>query len=183
MSKSQVILKSQNNKFYFLKDDVILDKTCPQCKKILFDENDFCRCGFFIRAENVSRFWTKMLIVWLSIGVLFIIAVINVQNLGIYLSTKYKDQNLDFSSVAPINVQVLISLKNSPYLDYIQNVYLQPKEDNKLMVLIKPNLWEIMNNDEKKDVLKIIKANWTEIYRKNYPLVQKKAEVSFANPE
>lgn len=183
MSKSQVLLKSQNDKFYFVKDNIIVDKTCPQCKKILFEENDFCRCGFFIKAENTSRFWTKMLAVWLSMGFVFIVAVINLQNLGNHLSVKYKDHNMDFSSVAPLNIQILISLNNSPYIDYIQNVYIQPNEDNKLYILIKPDLWKIMTNDEKNDMLNAVKTNWTEIYKKNFPLAQKKPEASFANPE
>lgn len=180
---SQVVLKSKGNDFYFIKDNIIVDKTCPQCKKLLLDDKTFCRCGFFLRAEKVSKFWTKMLSVWLFIGIIFIAVMVGIQNTNDYMKAKFKDQKMNFSSVAPVNVQMLISLKASSYLDYIQNIYQKPQEENKLTVLIKPGLWEVLTKNERKDILNLVQTNWNEVYRKNYENTGKKPEVSFANPE
>ena len=182
-NNNQIYLKSVDNDFYFEKNKIILDKTCPMCKRHILEEKDFCDCGFFLKAAKTSRYWSTIIFIWLIIGFIILTGIINMEKFKGLAYNKFKENKMDLYSLSPVNIQIITNLKNSPYGVYIQNIYLKPRENNKLMVLIKPNSWAIITPKAKKDLITLIEDKWKILYQQNYPDSNKKPEVYFANPE
>ena len=183
IKNEQIYLKSINNDFYFEKNKIIWDKTCPLCKKYIFNEKDFCECGFFLSAAKNSKYWATFMAVWFIIGFVFLISIINLINLKNFAYTKINKNKINFHSLSPINIQIFTDLKNSPYGNYIENIYVKQKENNKLIVLIKPTSWGIMNTKDKNYLKALIQNKWKILYAQNYPNLTKKPVVDFANPD
>jgi len=85
------------------------------------------------------------------------------------------------ASVYRPGIEVIKSLKGSNYTEYIQIVYVDPNEKNKLMVLIKPNYWFMLTQKEKKDILEKVSAKWQELYTRLDSDDEIKPEACFAN--
>lgn len=178
---NEINLKSIEDYFYLEKNNIILDKTCPGCKKLIIKKKDFCECGFFIKARENSILWSAVFSVWLSIGIFFLAGLINFEDIKNHCLDGLNKKNMDFNTLSPINIQIITSLKNSTYNEYIQNIYVKPKEKNKLMILIKPNLWNILSSQEKNELLAQINKNWEVLYKQKYPLSKEKPEVNYSN--
>ena len=183
IKNNQIYLKNINNDYYFEKNNVILNKTCPLCKKHIFNEKDFCECGFFFKAAKNSRYWGTFIIVWLIIIIFSLISIVNLINLKNLAFNKIKKDKIAIHSLSPVNIQIFTDLKNSSYGKYIQNIYVKPEENNKLIVLIKPTFWAIMTLKEKNSLKNLILNKWKTLYSQNYPEINKKPEVFFSNPE
>jgi hypothetical protein len=177
-----IFLKNWKDDFYLEQNGIIIDKFCPNCKKILLEDKNFCNCGFFLKAEKNSVYWSSTLPVLLITVLLIFSGLITLPKFKDYAKTKYKKHSQSINALSPINIQVITSLKNSSYVDYIQNVYVKPKQENKLVILIKPMSWNFLSKDEKKEILKNVKENWDVIYKENHPESKLKTQVSFANP-
>lgn len=183
MVKNKVNIRFSGKDLYLEKKGVIQDKTCKKCKKLLLKESDFCECGFFLKAEKNSVFWGSVIFSLVFIGLIWLSAAINLKNIENLTVDNIKQQKLSFTSLSPVNIQIIASLKHSPYNEYIQNIYVKQGNKNKLQVLIKPTYWDLLTPGEKKDLLKLVKTNWTAIYKRTYPNSVLKPEVEFANPE
>lgn len=173
-------LGTLNSHINIEEENIILDKTCPHCNKLLINQKDFCDCGFFLKAFNNSVLWSNVLSVSLILGIILIISFVSLNNIKIFTSEKFK-KNMDFNSLSPVNIQVISSLKKSPYDGYIQNIYIKSKEKNKLMILIKPTLWHTLTKKEKEALVNQVSQNWRIIYKRNNPDSTEESIVKFAN--
>ena len=84
-------------------------------------------------------------------------------------------------SVYKQGMEVINSLKGTDYLKYVQRIYVNPKEKNRLMIMIKPNYWNILTKDEKEKILLIITGKWRELYKKTAFDSKDLPAVGFAN--
>src|SRR3989339_186946 len=176
LRNNKVYIRFTGSDFYLEKNKIILDKTCPFCKKVLVKESDFCDCGFFLKAAENSRLWGAILVIFFIIGLLFIVSIVNIDNARDYVTARMQENHMNVNSLTPIKIQVISSLKDSSYDGYIQSTYTKPKEDHKLMVLIKPTLWYTLTKEEKNGLLGQLTSIWNKIYRQNYPDSTKKPE-------
>lgn len=180
-NNKQICLKFIHNDLYFEKNSIIQDKTCPNCKKLIFEEKDFCDCGFFLKAQKNSIFWSAVLAIWLVVSLVVLVGLIKLTDNKYLTFNHLKSKNLNFNSLSPLNIQVISSLKNSKYNSYIQNIYIMPQKNNELRVLIKPSHWDILPDGDRKELLKDVLIKWQTIYKNNYPNSTKEPKVSFAN--
>jgi len=178
---NEICLKFIGNDTYFEKDNIILDKTCPKCNKILIDEFEFCDCGYYLKAAKNSTLWSLIISVWLIIGIFVFITILNVENFSKLSLHKFKYHSESLNSLSHVNIQVITSLKDSYYKDCIQYIYTKPKQDNELVILVKPMMWNIMSPSEKKNLLSQMDKNWKSLYKQYHPVSSKKPVVSFAN--
>lgn len=88
-------------------------------------------------------------------------------------------QESSFAVYKP-GVEAIKSLKGTDYVDYVQRVYVNPAEENKLMILIKPNYWPMLNQKDKDVILEKTAKKWQEIYAPEPDSVEE-PEVRFAN--
>lgn len=181
--KNNVNIRSSGKDIYLEKQGIIQDKVCKNCKKLILDNKDFCECGFFLKSEKNSVFWSSVIIPLLLIGVILLVGAVHFENIKNLAAEKIKEQKISFNSLSPVNIQMITSLKNSPYDEYIQTIYVKQGEKNRLQVLIKPTYWDLLNQDEKEDLLNLIKNNWKLIYKQKYPNSVLKPKAEFANPE
>ena len=168
--------------YNYSQNKIIQDKTCPKCKKYVYgNNNEVCTCGHsFVKTRNV-QLWGLVLITWaLIIGTVFF-TLSSFSKISSLIYSKLERTESDFYSVAPANIKIISDLKGSKYQDYIQSIYVHPKEKNKLMVLIKPVYWNMMKTDEKKTLKQIISDKWGEIYQKENPDSEFEPVVSLAN--
>lgn len=182
-NNNQIYSRSSDKDLYFEKNNVIFDKTCPNCKKLLIEDGDFCDCGYFLKSTKNSIFLTTIISIWLTIGVIITIILLNIDKIDKFSIEDYKNHNVNFDSLAPVNIQIISKLKNTPYSEHIQSIYVKPKEKNKLVILIKPTVWNILTDKEKQELRNLVEDNWKIIYKQNNSDPTKKPEVSFANSE
>lgn len=182
LKRKLVNIKNIGENYYFERDNLIVDKFCPNCKKIILKEEDFCECGFFLKAAKNSAYWGVILSVFTVLGVILLIISINLDNFQEFALNKLDSSKVSFSSITPVNIQVMARLERSKYRDYIQTVYVKPKVENKLFILVKPNSWDSLNTESKEEILKEVKQVWIEVYKENHANSTQKPEVSFANP-
>lgn len=160
---------------------VIWDKICPKCKNFVYGNNDFCTCGYSVTREKVIKLWGIIAFTWFFIIVFILFTFNSFSELNSLVYKKLEKNDSDFYSLSPANIQIINSLKNSKYKDYIQTIYVNPKEKHKLMVLIKPLYWDMITSEEKDLLKQIIVKKWNEIYQKTTPSSKLKPEVSLAN--
>jgi len=156
---------------------ILADKSCPKCGKILIEETIFCKCGFFLKSAKNSRVWTILLTTWVITGIISISFLLNLEKANKKISPHYNKIN----SISPIEIQIINSLKYTPYDNYIQNIYIKPGQDNKLIVLIKPSLWNNLDKTQKKELLNLINNSWIKIHAPNKPGINIKTKVMFGN--
>jgi len=183
LAKNKVNIRFSGKDIYLEKKGIIQDKTCKNCKKLILHDKDFCECGFFLKSEKNSVFWGSVIFPLLIIGLVWLAGTISFEGIKNLTFEKIKKQKISFTSLSPVNIQVITSLKSSEYNEYIQTIYVKQGEKNVLQVLIKPTYWDLLTPDEKKDLLALVKNNWKIIYRQNYPNSVLRPEVEFANPE
>lgn len=123
----------------------------------------------------------KNFIIYLSVLIWFILSMSILNSFHYYILKNLNTGKDNINSLTPINIQIITNLKNSNNMDYIQNIYINEKEDNKLNVLIKPNTWLFLKKDQKEALLNEIENIWTIIYKKKYPNSLKKPQVFFSN--
>ena len=174
-------LNFKDNYLLLEKDKIIIDKTCPHCKKLLIEEKEFCDCGFFLKARKNSIIFGYIFSIWLIVGFLLLISLFGFQKIKSYTVQAMHKKGTGINSLSPVNVQIISSLKNSSFDNYIQNIYVKPGEENKLMILIKPNLWNTLTKKEKQELIDQVYKNWVVVYRQKYPDLKEKPEVLFAN--
>lgn len=175
--EEQLKVYSYYEDIYFEKNGVIVDKVCPKCNKIIFKDKDFCDCGFYLKANKNNSLWSALVVISTVVLVGATVLLINLQNLKYNINSN----GLDFTALSPINIQVIASLKSTKYRGYIQNVYTRPDEDNKLIILIRPSLWNILGKAEKEELKGMLKENWEKVYQNKFPDSKNKTAVSFAN--
>jgi hypothetical protein len=181
--KNKVSIKFSGSDIYLEKRGIIQDKVCKNCKKLILNEEDFCECGFFLKSEKNSVFWTSVIFPAILIGIVWLVGATNynvVRNLAVEKINKHE---INFTSLSPTNIQMIVSLKNSPYNDYIQTIHVKQGQKNILQVLVRPTSWDLLTPKEKKDLLSLVTNNWKIIYKQNYPDSVLKPAVEFANPE
>ncbi len=88
--------------------------------------------------------------------------------------------NNSFSVYKP-GMEAIRSLEGTNYARYIQRVYINPKEENKLMILIKPNYWAVLTKKDKEKIISKISVKWRDIYIKLNPESDFEPETCFAN--
>lgn len=160
---------------------VIWDKICPKCKNFIYGNNDFCTCGYSVNREKIIKLWGIIAFTWFFIIIFVLFTFSNFSKLNSLVYKKLENNNSDFYSLSPANIQIINSLKNSKYGDYIQTIYVNPKEKHVLMVLIKPVYWDMLSLGEKELLKQIIMKKWNEIYQKTTPSSKLKPEVYLAN--
>lgn len=165
------------------KKQIIWDKTCPKCKNFIYNNNDFCLCGYSIINEKKIKIWSIVLFTWFFIIAFIFFIFHNFSELNSIIYNKIEKSDSNFYSLSPANIQIITSLKNSKEKNYIQSIYLNTKEKNKLMVIIKPFYWDILKSEEKESLKQIIMKKWTEIYENTNPNSKLKPEVHLANFE
>lgn len=166
----------------YSKIPVVSDKVCPKCKNRFYEMNiDICACGYsFVKEQNI-KLWTLVGFTWLFIfGFIFFIFS-SLSEVSSLVYSKLDKTNSEFRFVSPAGIQIVNSLKDSKYRTYIRTIYIHPKEENKLMVLINPVYRNMMQPDEKAFLKKVISAKWSEIYQKTNPDSDLKPVVRFAN--
>ncbi|MCK7521099.1 MAG: hypothetical protein MZV64_27115 [Ignavibacteriales bacterium] len=182
--KNQNINAQKIGKYVFLeKDGVILDKICPECKRVIIQDNDFCECGFFLKAQIQTKLYFTVLIIAVFTIFLILVFVLNFDKVQNFKLSKIKENNIDLSSLSPINIQIMTNLKKTSYRVYIQGIYVNPKEENTLMIMIKPTLWGDLTDKEKQDLTNQVFEQWEVIYKHNHPESLKKPFIKFANHE
>jgi len=160
---------------------VIWDKICPKCKNFIYGSNTFCTCGYSVARERLIKLWSIIIFTWFFIIVFVFFTFNSFSELNSIVYKKLESNDSDFYSLSPANVQIITSLRNSKYKDYIQTIYVNPKEKNKLMVLIKPVYWDMLPLEEKELLKQIIMKKWGEIYQNTTPVSKLKPEVKLAN--
>lgn len=163
------------------KKAVIWDKICPKCNSFVYGGSGFCTCGFSVAKEKIIKLWGIIIFTWCFIVFFALFSFNSFSELHSLLDKKLEKNGSDFYSLSPAGIQVITSLKNTKYKDYIQTIYINPREKNKLMVLIKPVYWEMLPDKEKELLKQIIIKKWDEIYRNTSPSSKLKPEVKLAN--
>lgn len=162
-------------------NNIILDKTCPGCKKLLINDKRFCECGFFLKSHKNSVFFGYIFSVWLVSVILILTGLSGFNKVKTYGLQAFHKNKTSVNSLSPLNVQIISSLKNTSYDSYIQSIYVKPDEKNKLIILIKPNLWNTLTKKEKEELINQVSINWKIIYKQRNPNLKQKPEVQFAN--
>jgi hypothetical protein len=181
--QNKINIKFSGRDIYIEKMGIIQDKKCRNCNKLILKEQDFCECGFFLKAEKDSVFWSLTFISFIFIYFIILFAIISYNNIKYITSTEIKTQKTNLNSLSPINIQIITSLKNSQYYDYIQNIYIKQGTDNVLLILIKPSFWDLLSKENKQKLLNLVIIHWKIIYKQKYPLSKRSPIVKFANPE
>jgi len=163
------------------KRTIIWDKICPKCKNFIYGNNDFCTCGFSAAKERLIKLWGIIAFTWFFIIVFVLFTFNSFSQLNSVVYNKLEKNNSDFYSLSPANVQIITSLRYSKYKDYIQTIYVNPKEKHKLMVLIKPVYWDMLPFEEKELLKQAVMKKWGEIYQNTTPSSKVKPEVQLAN--
>jgi len=166
---------------YFKKNNIIIDKTCPKCSKIIFKDRDFCSCGFFLKAHKNSVLYSIAVILGIFLFLVFSLFIINFKTNKYFKIAQSQMKNINFQEVSPPHIQMLSKIKNSSYKDYVQSVYIDPKKDYSLVIIIKPSLWKIMKEDEKNKLFNKISKEWEKLYRQKHPGSNLTTETRFAN--
>lgn len=160
---------------------IIWDKICPKCKNFIYGNNAFCTCGYSVARERIIKLWGIIAFTWFFIIVFVFFAIGSFSQLNSLVYKKLENNDSGFYSLSPANVQIITSLRNSKYKDYIQTIYINPKEKHILMVLIKPVYWDMLPLEEKELLKQIVMKKWNEIYRNTTPSSKLKPEVHLAN--
>jgi len=162
---------------------VIWDKICPKCKNFIYGNNNFCTCGYSVIREKTIKLWGLIIFTWFFIFAFIFFIFNSFSELNSIVYNKLEKSDSNFYSLSPASVQVITSLKDSKYKDYIQSIYVHPKEKNKLMVLIKPVYWDMLTLEEKEKLKQIIMKKWNEIYQNTDADSKLKPKVDLANFE
>jgi hypothetical protein len=176
-------------KIHFLDNEIdsqksiIWDRTCPKCHNWVFENKEECLCGFSFAKEKAVKIWGIVIFCWIFIFGLLVFLFGSFSEINSLVYKKMEQESSSYSPVAPAGIQVITYLKNSEYKNYIQTIYVNPKQKNKLMVLIKPVYWDKMLSNDKKKLKKIILKKWTEIYENTAVDTKLKPEVRLANFE
>lgn len=160
---------------------VVWDKICPKCKNFIYGNTAFCTCGYSVSRERIIKLWGIIAFTWFFIIIFVFFTFNNFAKLNSVVYNKLENNNSDFYSLSPANVQIITSLRYSKYKDYIQTIYVNPKEKHKLMVLIKPVYWDMLPLKEKELLKQTILKKWNEIYQNTTPSSKFKPEVQLAN--
>ncbi len=78
-------------------------------------------------------------------------------------------------------IDIIANLKSTRYLKYIQRLYVHPKEENKMMIMIKPNYWGVISQQDKNDIKSEVLRKWKEIYKNSGTDETLQPEAIFAN--
>jgi len=181
--KNKFNIRFSGKDIYLEKTGIVQDRICKNCKKLILTEKDFCECGFFLKAEKNSIFWNSVLLPLFFIGIICLVGIINFENIKSLTAEKVKEQKISFNSLSPVNIQMITSIKGSPYDEYVQNIYIKQGQKNRLIILVKPTYWDFLTSKEKKNLLNYIGNIWKTLYKKSYPNSVLKPNVEFANPE
>ncbi len=163
------------------KKNIIWDKTCPKCNNFIYGNIESCSCGYSATREKTIKLWSIIAFTWFFVFAFLLFMFNSFSELNSIVYKKLENNDSDFYSLAPANVQIIAGLRNSKYKNCIQNIYVNPRQKNKLMVLIKPVYWDMLPEEEKDLIKKIIMRKWSKIYRNTTPGSKYKPEVQLAN--
>lgn len=99
---------------------------------------------------------------------------------SLYLGKKNSGDEY-YASVYKPGVLIINKFKNSKYENYIQKIYVNPLEKNKLVILIKPNYWVMLTDSDKKNILIQAEKEWASLFKTKNPNNALKPAVNFAN--
>lgn len=166
-----------------LKKTVVWDKVCPKCRNFIYGDNEYCICGYSLINEKTIKLWGIIIFTWLFIfGFLFLL-LNSFSSINSIIYNKIEKSGSDSSMLYPPKIQVISALRDSKYKNYIQTIYVHPKQQNKLMVLIKPVYWDMISSQEKDSFKKAVTEKWNKIYYNSNPDSKLKPEVRLANFE
>lgn len=177
-NSEKIKVKKYFDEIYLEKNGIILDKICPVCKKAVEENEKYCTCGAFVGKKD--RFHQ-----WVILTFSFFISAL----LIFYLSWNYNfdifsaisPENFQISSLSPLNIQFISALNDTPYKKYVQNIYTRPHEDNVIIILIRPSLWHMLKENDKKIILQIVKEKGEVVIKQKFPNLNKKVSVQYAN--
>jgi len=154
---------------------------CPKCKIPVFNKNNACLCEYLTQKENRLKIWSIVALTWFFI-LSFLFSVYNsLSQLDKVVFDKFSSSESEFFTYAPAGIQIISSLKYSKYQNCIQTIYVHPKNENVLMVLIKPTYWDTLSENEKNTIKSIIEYKWKVIYEKTKNKPALIPEVHIAN--
>jgi predicted nucleic acid-binding Zn ribbon protein len=179
MKKTEKIeIKEYFDDIYLEKNGVIADRFCPACKKVVDEDKQFCECGVLVNQKHKSYGWTALVILFL---VLLSLTTYLSFDKKINIFSIISPDNLQISSLSPLNIQLISSLNDTPYKKYVQNIYVKDEDKNSIFILIRPSLWHILNENDKKKILELVQAKGELIYKEKYPDSVEKISINYAN--
>ncbi len=181
MNKDSIKVETFNDKKIYVKNNIVQDKTCPNCKVLITDSKSFCDCGFYLKANQNSKKFAILIPVWILSFFLSLILIINLAGLKNMVISHLKDPTISTRSLSPLNIQVINNIKNKQYRNYIQNAFVSHEQGNKLVVIIKPNYWNILSKDEKQDLRTSILKSWQKVYKASSKTSTSNAIVELSN--
>ncbi len=183
MNKEGIKVETFNNKKIYVKNDIVQDKTCPNCQILITDSKAFCDCGFYLKANQNSKKFAILIPVWVLSFFLSLILIINLAGLKNIVISHLKDPTITTRSLSPLNIQVINNIKNTTYRNYIQNAFVSHEQENKLIVIIKPNYWNILSKDDKQHLQESVLKSWQKVYETSSKKQKTKASaiVEFSN--
>ncbi|MDD3150126.1 MAG: hypothetical protein PHV68_04755, partial [Candidatus Gastranaerophilales bacterium] len=111
----------------------------------------------------------------------FVILIISITFLSLWFAKISISDKIKLNSVSKTDVVIISSLRNSSYKNYIQSVYVNPKEKNQLIILIKPVYWNVLTTGEKESMLNIVNKKWNKIFKEKHTKNKNKPYSTFAN--
>ncbi|HSA07434.1 MAG TPA: hypothetical protein P5556_09670 [Candidatus Gastranaerophilales bacterium] len=114
---------------------------------------------------NNAKILAIILFTW-SFTIIFYFALFTGLN---HLVSKALNKKIELNSEKSFSVykpgiDILSGIKEKKRLKYIQRIYIHPFEKNKIMIMIKPNCWGTMTDDEKNQIKTEILKKWQKIY-------------------
>lgn len=85
--------------------------------------------------------------------------------------------NVPFS----LQSKIMSEFRFSPYKTEIQSTYVNELDKSELKILVKPDFWNALNDDQKNDILKIASNKWQKIFNFGNTDTSLVPKVAFAN--
>ncbi len=182
MKKSWEKIKYIYNK-NFIEKETVEDKFCNNCNKQLDRSKSPCSYDEHLNEKDARlKTLSIALFIWIfTIGFYFALFS-GLSKVAGKAGSKINLQiGSSFSMYKP-GIDIMRSLEKTRYLKYIQRMYVQPKEENKMVIMIKPGYWGTISPKEKKEITSKVLKQWKKFYKNSDPEKKDlKPEVIFAN--
>ncbi|NLF84307.1 MAG: hypothetical protein GX568_10070 [Candidatus Gastranaerophilales bacterium] len=147
--------------------------------------------GIGKQASDDKKFFSRevlplILFVWLFVAGFYGVIIYEINQ----IAGEFKGKNWtgshepgqEYSSpVYKPGIYIINSLKHTKYLKYIQSIYVNPHEKHKIMIMIKPNYWGALSEEEKDEMSREVLKKWKEIYKNMEYSEFFEAEAHYAN--
>jgi len=119
MIKNNITINYFYNDVYFKKNGLIVDKLCPKCNSLIFDNKDFCECGFYLKGYKDNSFWSAILAAG---GVLLILCTMSLVLLHIHKDKIFTNFKID-NVVSPLYHQLIYKFCQKLRKQNIMTIY------------------------------------------------------------